>query len=415
MRSGQPTLQHLAFFEALASMREDSADWRVVSAGLVTLRLFDAWIEEGPSVVAGDAWGLRAVREAIALVDRRTVHRALLTSIVDAMAAAPVVRMATVAPRLLAYGRALQLDARFALAADVYRTAIAHAHPVDDADVVITANMQLGACLRTLAEWSEAALAYAAAGQIAALTGDIMSVLGSRVSEANILIDRGNLPEAEAILDETIHRARDARLPETAALALHARAHVAHQRGEHDLAVRLAYEALEGTRDHASRDRILGDIATLLTALGLRSAARDAYLLLAATARELYVRWTATVNLMEIAALDHIEPVFEQYRRELSGCEMPPAMAAYYHLYVGQGYRIFNRPELAQAALSRAVEIAAANQINQVLFSAEQELSELKLGRTATPAPATVAAATPGVMEVAEAIHEMRRLAGVEG
>src|ERR671932_997440 len=232
----QRTLQHIPFFEALSSTAEGTSNWRATSAGLVTLRLFDAWVEDGQSAVSGDSWGLRAVREAIAAVDRRCTHRALLTSVVDAMVAVPTVRIATVAPRLMAYARALQLDAHWPLAVDVYRTVIAHAHPVEDADVVVTANMQLGACLRTLAEWDEAAEAYATAGQIAALTGDLMNVLRSRVSEANIAIDRGNLPQAEAILDETIARAREAQLAETTALALHAKSHVAHQRGEYELA-----------------------------------------------------------------------------------------------------------------------------------------------------------------------------------
>ncbi|MDQ3697309.1 MAG: hypothetical protein M3373_04700 [Gemmatimonadota bacterium] len=415
MSGAQRTLQHVPFFEALASFQDDTADWRAMSAGLVTLRLFDAWLEEGPSVVAGDAWGLRAVREAIALIDRRNTHRALLTSVVDAMTAMPAAGIATVAPRLMAYGRAMQFDAHWPLAADVYRTVIAHAHPVEDSDVVVTANMQLGACLRMTADWSEAAVAYSTAGQIAALTGDIMNVLCSRVSEANIAIDRGNLPQAESILDETIGRAREARLEETAALALHARSHAAYQRGDHDRAVRLAYEALAGTRAPTARDRILGDVAASFIQLGLRSAARDAYLILAATAREQYVRWTATINLMELAALEHIEPLFEQYRRELSDRDMPPTMAAYYHYYLAQGHRLFRHPEQARPALQRAIEIAAEFQINQVLFLAEASLAELGAGRqVAARAPADEVHSAEA-MEVAGAIREMRQLAGLAG
>ena len=33
----------------------------------------------------------------------------------------------------------------------------------------------------------------------------------------------------------------------------------------------------------------------------MKSAARDAFLIIAATAREQYLRWTATINLMELA------------------------------------------------------------------------------------------------------------------
>jgi tetratricopeptide (TPR) repeat protein len=410
----QRTLQHIPFFEALASTEEDTSAWRAMSAGLVTLRLFDAWVEDGESAVSGDSWGLRAVREAIAAVDRRCAQRALLTSVVDAMVASSTMRISTVAPRLMAYARSLQLDAQWLLATDVYRTVIAHAHPVEDADVVVTANMHLGACLRTLAEWNEAAAAYATAGQVAALTGDIMSVLRSRVSEANIAIDRGNLPQAEAILDETIARAREMQHAETTALAMHARAHVAYQRAEYDQAVNLLYGALDGTREQRMRDRLLGDIASCFTQLGLRSAARDANLILAATAQEHFVRWSATINLMELASLESIEPLFEQYRRELTDQDLPPWLAAHYQLYVGQGYRLFHKPELARQALQRAVELATANQINQVLFKAEASLAELEAGRQAKQ-PVPTAEAAPETLEVAGAIREMRQLAGVAG
>src|SRR3712207_3703847 len=53
------TLRHLAFFEELSALDEGDAEWRAMSAGLVVLRLVDAWMEEGAHVVTGDAWGLR--------------------------------------------------------------------------------------------------------------------------------------------------------------------------------------------------------------------------------------------------------------------------------------------------------------------------------------------------------------------
>jgi hypothetical protein len=411
MSSGQSQLLHLPFFEALAGMRETSGDWRATSAGLVTLRLFDAWVEDGPRVVAPDAWGARSVREAIAQVDARSSVRALLTSAMDAMEVAPTVRVATVAPRLMAYARLLQFDARWALAADVYRTVIAHAHPMDDADVVITANLQLGACLRQMAEWTEASAAYATAGQIAAMTGDIVNVLNSRIAEANVALDHGNLPLAESIFDETIARAEERRLSETRGRAMHGRAHVAHLRRDFELAIRLAYEALEGLREPTARDRALADIATSFSELGIRSAARDANLLVIATAQDQYMRWVAMINLLELASLDRIEPVFEQYRRELAEAALPPTLRAYYFYYLGQGYRLFDKPDLACGALERAVEIATTNGLNQVLFQAEESLEAARRGGTVR-VPETQQTA-PETWAVARKIRGMRELAGV--
>lgn len=413
MDYGPGSLPHLAFFEALAELEEGSSEWRETTAGLVTLRLVDSWLTEGRPVVAHDGWSLRAVRESIQRVDRGSSIRTILSSVLDTMQALRDVRVTTLTPRLMAYARALMFEARWALAADVHRTIIAYAHPVDDADVVIDANMQLGACLRTLAQWQEAAQAYSVAGQIAALTGDMVNVLRSRVSEANIAIDRGNLPHAEAILEETITRTGSTpALAETRALALHARAHVAHLRKDYEHAVRLGFEALGGTRTQTARDRVLIDIATSFTELGVRSAARDAYLILAATAQEQYTRWVAQINLMELAALDGQQTVFEEHRRDLSTAILPASLSAYYFFYVAQGYRLFDRERAAEAALSRAVEIASANQLNQILIQAEQALEEIRSGRT--PALPREAQDPPqSAVTVAAAIREMRELAGV--
>ena len=413
MDIGHNSLPHLAFFEALAGMEEGTNEWREVTAGLVTLRLVDSWMSEGRDVVAPDGWSLRAVREAIQRVERGTSIRSILTSVVDTMQALREVRMTTLAPRLMAYARALMYEAQWSLAADVHRTIISYAHPVEDADVVIDANMQLGACLRTLALWKEAAAAYSVAGQIAAMSGDMVNVLRSRVSEANIAIDRGNLPHAEAILEETISRTGSVpAYAETRALALHARAHVASLRGDFEQAVRLGYDALSGVRTQTARDRILSDIATAFFDLGIRSAARDAYLILAATAQEQYVRWASVINLMELAAIDGQQTVFEEHRRELASVPLPANLSAYYFYYVGQGYRMFDRMRAAEAALSRAVDIAAANQLNQVLMQAEAALDEIRIGKNPT-SPEQLQDASGEVMTVAAAIREMRELAGV--
>ncbi|MDQ6886401.1 MAG: hypothetical protein M3068_03815 [Gemmatimonadota bacterium] len=411
MGSNKRLLRHLPFFEALVQLDESSPEWRAVSAGLVTLRLVDAWVSEGPHVAAADSWTLRSVRDAIAAVDQRTSMRALLASLVDAMTAAVPVRVSTLAPRLMAYARALQFDAQWSLAADVYQCVVSHAHPVEDADIIIAAHLHLGTCHRRNAQWQDAAAAFTIAGQVAGLRGDVMGVLRSRMYEADIAMDRGNFPQAEAIFEETITRARSAGNGEVIGLALHGRAGVAIRRGDYELSVRLGYEALNLLAEPAARDRVLSDLATSFLELGVRSAARDAHLILAATAQEQYVRWAATLNLMEIAALDGREPVFEQYRRELADASLPAKMAAHYHLYVGRGYRMFQRLDAARASLERAIELAVRSQINDVLIIAERTLEEIKDGGVviiaATPEPA------PAVREVATALREMRTMAGV--
>ena len=413
MTGQSPMLSHLAYFEQLAPLDEGSAEFRAVSAGLVTLRLFDDWVMRGSHVTAERAWGVRAVREAVEAMDERTTHRALLMSVVDAMDPdAPSARLSLVIPRLMAYARALQFDAAWALAADVYRTVVVHAHPLNDADSVITSNLQLAASLRALAKWDEAWEAYEDAGQVAALTGDIMNMLKARIGEANVYTDRGDLPKAEQILDSAIADAEQLGLKEVRAQALQDRAHAAHYRGDYDAAAAMQYLALQDTRSGAGRDRLLADLAAAFFEMGLRSAARDANLVLAATAQEQFTRWQATINLMELAGADRFEPVFEQYRRELSSAALPPFLSAWYFFYVGQGYRMFDRMDEARASLERALKIAQRHGLKQVAFHAESALGDLKDGvRLVVPAPP---AASPRVAEAADGVRRMRELAGIQ-
>lgn len=326
-----------------------------------------------------------------------------------------MVRVPLVAPRLLAYARALQFDGRWELAADVHGTVIAHAHPVEEADIVIAANMQLGACLRTVAAWDEAATAYARAACVAAMAGDIVNVLRARISEANLSIDRGNLPHAQSLLEETIRESSANRLTEVKSLAMHARAEVAIKRGDFEVAIAMAYEALDGLSAPVARDRVLADIAVAFYELGMRSSARDAYLILAATAQEQYSRWVAVINLMECAAAEGREPIFEQYRRELANASLPVTLACQYHYFVGQGFSLFGQTAQAKAAFERAIELAEQHHLNEVLFKAEQALEALCDGGVVIIANAPEFSPTPEVERVANAVREMRELAGVAG
>ncbi|HJU88641.1 MAG TPA: hypothetical protein VJ672_04575 [Gemmatimonadaceae bacterium] len=406
------TLSHIPFFEALASSEETSEEWREVTAGLVTVRLFDAWMTEGVSVVASDSWSLLSVREAISRIETRHSIRSLLSSVVDAMDAAPTPRAATVAPRLLAYGRALQLDGQWALAGDVFNTIIAYSYASEEPDVYAAANMHLGRCLRMTADWNGALAAYRSAGDVAMMAGDTVTALRSRVGEAAVARDRGNLPLAESLLDETIQEAQSAGLKDIRSTALHARAAVAHRRGQFELAVQLGYDALQGSTG-TDRDNILADLAASFFDLGARSVARDAYLVLAATAREQYTRWQSTINLIELAALDGSEPLFEQHRRELADAPLPAYLAAYYHLYVGRGYKLFQQLDTARSEMELALSIASANQLNQVIIEAEMALHDIKDGGVVILSQKSRTELPPEIVPAAAAIREMRALAGV--
>jgi len=401
-------LRHFAFFEALAAADESDPNWKTISAGLVVMRLVDQWIEDGKASTRLTAWTVNAVRDAIDDIPQTTPLRRSLTGIVDGVVSLTDVDMHALSPRLMAYGQALEYESKWALAIDVYRTIVEHAHPVDAADIAVSAHIQLAFCLRTVGDLEGSAAAYERAAIVANASGNIVGVLRARLGDALLAVLRGNIPSAEAILDETISRSTTENLTHVRSQALHERAHVAGLRGQYESAVRYAYEALEIASSPRDRDRILNDIATAFTYLGLLDVASDAYLVLSATAQEQYLRWFAELNLLEIAARQNNELAFDRYRRGLEDVDFTPQLRVLYLIHVGRGYTALSRPDDAVPCLEQAVEAAGRLGFNQLLFEADDALAQAKLRRLERPQPVT--SISDDVSHVAGAIKKMREV-----
>lgn len=402
-------LRHLPFFEEIASVDEAQPEWRAATAGLVVLRLVDAWLEEGPAIGLDGGRSVRSVRQAIDEIDDGSLLRPLLGRVIDALQEKKPDIHVVVTP-LMAYAQALEYDAKWVLASDVYQSVLAHLHPVEDSDASIAAHLRLGQCYRNLNLIDDAVAAFASASEIAGTVGDVVGVLRARIGEGRIAILRGNLPQAEAIFDETISRAVGPNLRDVRARALHDRSTVANMRKQYELAIRLAYEALQHSEAPSERDRILNDLAGSFLELGVYSAARDAYLILTATAQEQYVRWLAALNLLEVSSLTGAQIVFEQYRRLLNNQPLPPYLATAYALSLGVGYQRFGALDEARRYLQRAIALAEEHRINHYLFDAEEALLQLEVPATKRSAPSNLSL---DVEEVADAIRGMRETAGV--
>lgn len=405
-------IRHLAFFEELGKMDESDQNWRAVSAGLVVMRLVDEWITVGTDTVRTDSWGVSAVRDAIAEIPESNPLRRMLAAIVDCVVCAPCVDIHAVAPRLMAYGQALDYEARWSLAADIYETVVTHADPVSDADLVVSAFIQLAYCRRMLSDFDRAAAAYSTASQVALAAGDLFGVLRGRLGDAKIAMARGNMPKADAILEETVQRAHMGGLDNIRSRALHDRAFVAGVAGKHERAVQFAYDALACSPPALDRDRILSDIATGLRHLGLYDAARDGYLVLAMTAQEQYIRWMAELNLMELAASQGIELQFDKYRRDLESADFTPLLRVTYLLHVGRGYHRLGNSEAAIPYLERALEVAGEYQMNQLLFECEAALSDARRRSVHRPTEYT-SSIDVGLQSVVDGMQKMRQLAEV--
>jgi tetratricopeptide (TPR) repeat protein len=415
--------RHLPFFNALGTLDPASSEWAAAKAGLVTLRLLDTWLAHGPTAVALGDRGRRAVDAAIDELPRSNTERQLLANIVMAMLRAPRPAVVHLAAPLLAYAHALQVRAAWVLAADVYESVLdecggAAVEPARcDLPAAATAALRLGSCHRQLGDRARAAEAYAMAEVMGARADDVYTVLKAQLGRAKLTVDRGNLPEAEELCDAVIGAATRAGFSDIRAEARYERAHVAARRGQAALAASLAFESWTETTDPMERDRVLVGLAAALADVGHREAARDANLLLAAQACDPSTRWVATINLVEIAALDHREIDFLRHRRALERVPLPPPLAGYYHLYVAQGYRTFGQLDRARRALDQAIAIAEQHRLNELLIRAEALRNSEDRDDRVAGARATMRTAEEQVdlVHVAEAIRGAREMAGIAG
>jgi tetratricopeptide (TPR) repeat protein len=404
-------IRHQVYFDTLGSMKEDSASWRVTFAGLSLLRLVDTMVDTGSAIDPAGWAQLHSVRSAIEAVSEGDPIRGVLTTVFEEATNRGAIDD-TVCASLLAYGRSLDYEASWGLATDVFSTVAKLARPEKNARLAIDAHVAVGGSARRNGDWDTSARAYSQAAYIADTLGDKPGVLTVQVGIANTYIAKGNLPQAETILDDVIVQARDQAFPEIQGMALHSRAAVAQRRGQSAEGLKLAHEALQLTRRPTERDLVLEDIAGLFTELGLHDPARDAHMILAATAQTKFVRWTATLNLMELASLDGMEDAFDAYAKELADAPLGLWVRSHYLLFLGEGLARFGRVDAAEKILREAGAFAEANQVHQVVFKAQNVLS----GVRSTPRPAGPFAAptqwTPEeIAPVIATISELRKAA----
>ncbi|MGH7604709.1 MAG: tetratricopeptide repeat protein [Gemmatimonadaceae bacterium] len=402
-------IQHQVYFDTLGSMKEGTPSWRSVFAGLSVLRFVDAYAAAG-SPSARPGWTqLHSVRVAIEEMSEGDVIRGVLTSVIDDLTARGYVDDA-VCTSLVAYGRALDYEASWGLATDVFTTVAKMVKPERNARLAVEAHVAAGGAARRNGEWEISARAYSQAAFIADTLGDRPGVLTVQIGIANTYQAKGNLPQAQLILDDVIVQARDQDLPEIQADALHGRAALVARLGNPAEGLKLAHEALELMTKPGSRDVVLADIAGMFTELGLHDAARDAHMVLIATAQSKVVRWSATLNLMELASLDGMEEAFDKYALELAKTPLGPWLRSHYLLFLGEGFQRFGREPAAADALEEAARFAEANQIHQMAFKAEAALAQ---SRSLPTRKSTFSVPSPWVPDdidcVVRAIADLRK------
>ena len=403
-------MSHQAYFEFLASSDHNAPAWHPVLGGLAVLRLIDARL--GRETDTKSDWAsFESARNAVVVLKQGDPVRSILLQLIDSISSDDLNREA-IGRGLIAYGRALNFEGRWGLACDVFGTADRIAGAPYNIPVSIESNIALGAAARRMSDWEKSAHAYSRAYYLAETIADRSWVLLVDAGRATTHMVRGNLPAAETLLEGVVDEARTNGLNEVLGRALHSRMSLLHQRGEYAEAVRVGHEALDVMTDLTARDGVLSDIAAAFGGMGMNEPARDGYLIVAATAQSQWVRWQATINLMELAALDDRERDFDAYARELGNASLDPRLRAHYYIYLGTGQQRFGNDAEAEASITEALSVAETNQLHQLAHEATVALATLRSHAASKRALIAPPAEVPLFLrEIASELSDLREAA----
>lgn len=400
-------VSHIPFFRTLSELQTGDNRWLSVLAGLSVLRLIDSYSSESKWAVETDQMMIASAKRLVAAIPQIDPARAILIRAVESLERSKYLSV-ELGRELQRYGRSLDLEGRWSLASDVFQTISELFANPPFTELSIEASIALGATARTNGDWTTSDRAYAKAQHLADAIGNHQLSLTVRVGMAASYRLRGNLPAAEAELEEVLAGARAADLHEVEALALHDMASVAHARGDYLRAVHNGYASLELTTDRTARERILGNIAAAYAGLGMMGAARDGYSIVALTSPHQLVRWQATLNLVELAVEDGDERLFDELLGQIENAALDPQLAAYRLYYTGLGLRRFGRNNSDQL-LADAMAFASQHQMHQLAHEIAQSIDVGHVSAAGNVTPLVVEGEeSEELQHIAEALSRLR-------
>jgi tetratricopeptide (TPR) repeat protein len=256
--------------------------------------------------------------------------RSLLVAI-DADPPAPA------APALMTYAKLLEENGAYAFAADVYQLAAELGRREQGLVLVPAALDRVGYCLRLIGRFREAVRAYRAAIAVAQETGDQIAVLLTSMGLAQVDVNRNRYDSARRQLDQIIATARTRNARHPLSLALHDRGALANHEGDLEGAFLYLDEALQLVIEPARKVRLLNDLGTLLRALGMPEVARDAFECVRADGSQADVRWSATINLLDVAADEARWDEFDDLHDALETARLTPRLQCEFLVTLAEG------------------------------------------------------------------------------
>jgi tetratricopeptide (TPR) repeat protein len=316
-------------------------------------------------------------------------------------------------PPLGAYAFWLEDELRLEEALDVVDTALGLTAGSASTEE-IAALLQRGRILRKLGQLTDATASYQAARNKAVTAGDTHSVLLSRIGEAIVMKQLGNLSGSEEVLRGVLAAAEGAGDADAQARAHHDLGAVFIHMRRPPQAVAHLYRAFELYEQPPDRYRALSDLGEGLRQLGRYGVARDAFRIVLRHGKTEELRASAMIALLEISAQMRDRVGFTNWKRQIGALagELPAERQALFHLQLGLGCAGFGQVRAAERALRKAATTAEQHHLNEYAFRVEAALAELK--KTSAPnVPETpVSPEAEDSTELAEMAGKLHALAG---
>lgn len=412
----QPGLRHSVFLGRLAAATRDAdLEARFAKGALLVLRLVELLAPDRPPPDP-DAFRYQARATARCcgeLPPDRTETNHLVGLLRVAADAYEERNVQLVVPALLAYAHYLEDELRLEEALDVLGTLVdVGADRLGSTDA-IAVRLRIGRVNRKLNRFDAGDAAYAAAAELAEVTGDLHSALLSRIGRAISTQARGNLGEAERLLRALSAEARAANDRDIAARALHTLGTTLLLRGQAAEGIAHVWQAVGLYEDGSSRLRALNDLGVMLLAIG---RVDDAERALDEVIRSDDVRdnvSNALIELMHCASFRRDRVGFERRRAvcESRRQRMPPNILADFYFKAGIGTARFGNLDRAHALMADALKIAKQHRLRELEFRVERVMAGLRdceTGRTTeSPEVAEPAVPTKALQEVSAGLARM--------
>ncbi len=278
-----------------------------------------------------------------------------------------------VAPSLFAYAHYLEQESHFEEAEDALETMINIGGGRLATSDTISAWLRLGRVRRKKTDFDLATAAYTEAGRIAAELNDEEAVLRSRIGRCNVVYFRGNLAEAERGWRSILADAITGSHLRIVAEAEHGLGNLLNLRSRPYESPPHLWRAYELYEEESSQLRALNDLGIVLLRLGRVNAAEQAL-------REVVRRdqngenlTNALIELMNCASYSRDRVGFERWREKASEylLHAAPNVRADFSMKAGIGFARFGNSRRAESELRRALEIATAHDLHELVFRIE--------------------------------------------